>query len=79
MGNPTSPKEMWTLCLSLIKNNFGKRPIDTFPATRVMDGGGCGRGGEVGGRGGKKREKFDGIWKCVSLCVTRSHSHGPVQ
>lgn len=32
-------------------------------------------GGGVSGRGGKKREKFDGIWKCVSLCVTgRSES-----
>lgn len=81
--NPISPKEMWIPCLSLIKNNFGKESINTFPATRET------RGrkevveeGVANGREGKKREKFDDIWKCVSVCalwVALSHSHGLIQ
>lgn len=61
--NHISPKEMWISCLCLIKNNFGKRPINTFPATRatrerkeVVE-----EGSKRKRRGEKKREKFDDI------------------
>ena len=75
LGNPTSPKEMWIPCLSLIKNNFGKRPINTFPVTRETREKGRRRRRRASGREEKKREKFDDIWKCVSVCVTgRSES-----
>lgn len=87
-SNPTSPKEMWIPCLSLIKNNFGKRPINTFPAKREMREKKEAVEEEEeewqAERKRKKREKFDDISKSVSVCVcvrwvTHSHSHGLVQ
>lgn len=73
-SNPTSPKEMWIPCLSLIKNNFGKRPIDTFPAKREMRGKKEAVEEEEeeerrAERKRKKREKFDDISKSVPVCV----------
>lgn len=72
-SNPTSPKEMWIPCLSLIKNNFGKRPINTFPAKREMREKKEAVEEEEeewqAERKKKKREKFDDISKSVSVCV----------
>lgn len=60
--NPTSPKEMWISCLSLIKNNFGKRPINTFPVIRATrERKEVVEEGSKWKRRGKKREKFDDI------------------
>lgn len=63
-GNPLSPKEMWIPCLSLIKNNFGKRPINTFPVTRET------REMRLWRRSQRKgRKKAWEIWRHLELCV----------
>lgn len=65
---------MWIPCLSLIKNNFGKRPINTFPAKREMREKKEAVEEEEeeewqAERKRKKREKFDDISKSVSVCA----------
>lgn len=73
---PHLPRRRAFFVYSLIKNNFGKAPINTFPATRRGEKGKTPqfgvRGGWAGGRDGKgekKREKFDDILRCGSVRV----------
>lgn len=56
-----SPKEMWICCLSLIKNNFGKKPINTFPVTKGT------RGRREFGGGG---QQIEGEEKSVRILTT---------